>query len=70
MAGSHSPTPDGPDHDPDSIPEAIEVPLEDGGVDHAPRPGRPTVDDMGEWSFPASDPPATWNWEVEGGSSS
>lgn len=27
--------------------------------------GRPTVDDMGEWSFPASDPPATWNWEVE-----
>lgn len=24
---------------------------------------RPTVDEMGEWSFPASDPPATWNWE-------
>jgi hypothetical protein len=23
----------------------------------------PTVDDMGEWSFPASDPPATWTWE-------
>src|SRR5690242_20111619 len=24
---------------------------------------RPTVDEMSEWSFPASDPPATWNWE-------
>jgi hypothetical protein len=26
---------------------------------------RPTVDDMGEWSFPASDPPATWTWDLE-----
>jgi hypothetical protein len=26
---------------------------------------RPTVDEMGEWSFPASDPPATWTWDVE-----
>jgi hypothetical protein len=26
---------------------------------------RPTVDQMSEWSFPASDPPATWTWEVE-----
>jgi|tagenome__1003787_1003787.scaffolds.fasta_scaffold13899543_1 hypothetical protein len=25
--------------------------------------GRPTVDDMGAWSFPASDPPATWTWD-------
>ena len=24
---------------------------------------RPTVDEMSEWSFPASDPPATWTWE-------
>ena len=24
---------------------------------------RPTVDDMSEWSFPASDPPATWTWD-------
>src|SRR3954468_17707156 len=24
---------------------------------------RPTVDQMGEWSFPASDPPATWTWD-------
>ena len=26
---------------------------------------RPTVDDMSEWSFPASDPPATWTWEIK-----
>jgi hypothetical protein len=25
---------------------------------------RPTVDEMSEWSFPASDPPATWTWDV------
>lgn len=24
---------------------------------------RPTVDEMGEWSFPASAPPATWTWD-------
>ena len=24
---------------------------------------RPGVDETSEWSFPASDPPATWNWE-------
>jgi nucleotide-binding universal stress UspA family protein len=28
-----------------------------------PIAGRPTVDEMSEWSFPASDPPATWTWE-------
>jgi len=27
------------------------------------RSGRPTVDEMSEWSFPASDPPATWTWD-------
>jgi len=26
---------------------------------------RPTVDEMSEWSFPASDPPATWTCDVE-----
>lgn len=31
--------------------------------ERAATPGRPTVDEMSEWSFPASDPPATWNWE-------
>jgi hypothetical protein len=25
----------------------------------------PSVDDMSEWSFPASDPPATWTWDVD-----
>jgi hypothetical protein len=23
------------------------------------------VDDTSEWSFPASDPPATWTWDVD-----
>jgi hypothetical protein len=26
----------------------------------------PTADDMGEASFPASDPPATWTWDPDG----
>jgi hypothetical protein len=30
-----------------------------------PVSARPTVDDMSEWSFPASDPPATWTWDLE-----
>ena len=30
-----------------------------------PTSTRPTVDEMSEWSFPASDPPATWTWDVE-----
>jgi hypothetical protein len=32
-------------------------------MDRDATPRRPTVDEMSEWSFPASDPPATWNWE-------
>ncbi|UGS34494.1 hypothetical protein [Capillimicrobium parvum] len=27
------------------------------------RPLRPTVDELGEASFPASDPPPSWIWE-------
>jgi hypothetical protein len=30
-----------------------------------PASRRPTVDEMSEWSFPASDPPATWTWDIE-----
>src|SRR5690349_7495668 len=33
--------------------------------DADPESPRPTVDEMSEWSFPASDPPATWTWDVE-----
>jgi hypothetical protein len=42
------------------------TPPEQAGEDSPPdaaRPGHPTVDEMGEWSFPASDPPATWTWD-------
>jgi hypothetical protein len=41
-------------------------PLEEPRPDEQPSM-RPTVDEMSEWSFPASDPPATWTWEVERG---
>ena len=27
--------------------------------------GGSTVDEMSEWSFPASDPPAVWTWELK-----
>jgi hypothetical protein len=30
-----------------------------------PTSTRPTVDEMSEWSFPASDPPATWTWDIK-----
>jgi hypothetical protein len=28
-----------------------------------PRDPRPSVDDVSEMSFPASDPPAVWTWD-------
>jgi hypothetical protein len=34
-------------------------------VEEEPTSTRPTVDEMSEWSFPASDPPASWTWDVE-----
>ena len=35
-------------------------------TERAPLEGRPTLDDIGEFSFPASDPPASWTWETDG----
>jgi hypothetical protein len=46
----------------DSDPPARAI---DPAREDEPASTRPTVDDMGEWSFPASDPPATWTWDVE-----
>lgn len=31
-----------------------------------PRGLKPSVDELGEASFPASDPPQAWTWEVPG----
>jgi nucleotide-binding universal stress UspA family protein len=38
------------------------------GAASSPRDTRPTAEQMGEWSFPASDAPATWTWDVEASS--
>ena len=46
--------------DSDPPAQATDQAREDGAASK-----RPTVDDMGEWSFPASDPPATWTWDIE-----
>ena len=45
----------GDEHAPRRADEARERPLPGGDV---------TGDEMSEASFPASDPPATWTWEV------
>ena len=47
-----------PDEKPDpGAPEAAGERVPD------PPAARPSVDDMGEASFPASDPPAVWTWD-------
>jgi hypothetical protein len=42
--------------EPDSPAQAVD--------EEEPTSTRPTVDEMSEWSFPASDPPATWTWDI------
>jgi hypothetical protein len=34
--------------------------------DEAAIPAGPTTDEVGEASFPASDPPSSWTWDVAG----
>lgn len=50
---------------PDRLP-TDDTPDDQADVDARGKPSgsdRPTVDEMSEWSFPASDPPATWTWD-------
>ena len=49
-----------PEPEPD-LPPVIPVPTEE--LVPAPPWTPPTMDDMGEASFPASDPPAVWTWD-------
>ncbi len=51
-----------PPHDPDDRRRASRTAAVSGGS--ALPGGDVTVDEMSEASFPASDPPATWTWEV------
>jgi hypothetical protein len=46
-------------------PTQVDPPKKDVQDADASASRRPTVDDLSEWSFPASDPPATWTWDVE-----
>ena len=45
--------------------EAVRTVLVDTGGDAVPNAG-PSIDETGEASFPASDPPASWTWDVAG----
>jgi hypothetical protein len=49
-----------PEQTPDLVPVA---PVVAGELVPDPRSTHRTVDDMGEASFPASDPPAVWTWD-------
>lgn len=52
------------DRMPEQRPSELEPPAR-AVEDEEPTSTRPTVDEMSEWSFPASDPPATWTWDIE-----
>jgi hypothetical protein len=45
--------------------DEIEAPPTAPGDEAAIRAG-PTTDEVGEASFPASDPPSSWTWDVAG----
>ena len=51
-------------HMPEEKPELVRVaPAATAELVADPPAVRPSVDDMGEASFPASDPPAVWTWD-------
>jgi hypothetical protein len=52
-----------PEHLPDLDPIAPVATGAPGAVASTPSPTPPSVDDVGEASFPASDPPAVWTWD-------
>jgi hypothetical protein len=45
----------------DEIEAAPTAPVEEAAI-----PAAATADDVGEASFPASDPPSSWTWDVAG----
>ena len=49
-----------PERTPDLVPV---TPVVSGELVPDPPSTRPSVDDMGEASFPASDAPAVWTWD-------
>ena len=51
-------------HDRNSGPTAMSAPRVAGASEGALPGGNATVDEMSDASFPASDPPSTWTWEV------
>jgi len=49
---------------PEQVPDIVPAgPAAAGGLVPDPPSTPPSVDDMGEASFPASDAPAVWNWD-------
>jgi hypothetical protein len=49
---------------PEQLPDLDPIaPVATGAVASTPSPTPPSGDDVGEASFPASDPPAVWTWD-------